>query len=118
MARNRVLARGNELTLPVLAGVVSGSPVVVGMLVGVALTSRDGNCNAVIKTDGVWLVSVTGAVANVGAPIYINSVTYALTVAPGIGVQLWGHALDTKGAGTGTIRVRVAHHAVANGQPA
>jgi predicted RecA/RadA family phage recombinase len=101
-----------------LAGVVSGSPVVVGMLVGVALTSRDGNGNAVIKTDGVWLVSVTGAVANVGAPIYINSATYTLTVAPGIGVQLWGHALDTKGAGTGTIRVRVAHHAVANGQPA
>ena len=46
MAKNRVLADGNHLTLPVLAGVVSGSPVIVGMLPGVAVTNRDSNGNA------------------------------------------------------------------------
>jgi predicted RecA/RadA family phage recombinase len=118
MAKNRVLETGKTLTLPVLAGVVSGSPVVVGMIPGVALTNRDSNGNSTVQTDGVFLVSVTGAIASVGLPVYVTSATGALVVAPGAGIQLFGHSLDTKGAGAGTVRVRIAQHSVAVGTPA
>lgn len=119
MAKNRVFADGNHLTLPVLAGVVSGSPVIVGMIPGVALTTRDSNGNASVQVGaGVFLLSVTGALATVGLPVYITSATGALVVAPGAGVQVFGHSLDTKGAGAGTVRVRIADHAVAVGTPA
>jgi predicted RecA/RadA family phage recombinase len=118
MAKNRVMADGKHITLPVLAGTVSGSPVIAGMLPGVAITNRDSNGNATVQTDGVFLLSVSGALASVGLPIYIASATYGLGVAPGAGIQLFGHTLDTKGAGAGYVRVRIAHHAVAVNTPA
>jgi len=49
MAKNFVYERGNALQLPVLAGTVSGSPVIVGMLPGVAETSREANGNASVR---------------------------------------------------------------------
>lgn len=119
MAKNRVYAKGNQLNVPVLAGVVSGSPVIVGMLPGVALTTRDAAGNATCQLgEGVFNVSVTGAIASVGLPVYITSATGALVVAPGAGIQLYGHALATKGAGAGVIAVRIAPFAVASGAPA
>lgn len=119
MAKNRVYEDGEQLSVPVIAGTVSGSPVIVGMLPGVALTSRDANGNATCQLgDGVFNVSVTGAIASVGLPVYITSATGALVVAPGVGIQLFGHALATKGAGAGTIPVRLAHYAVASDAPA
>jgi predicted RecA/RadA family phage recombinase len=101
MAKNRVFADGDYLYLPVIAGVVSGGPVVVGMVPGVARTDRDTSGNASVATKGVFNVSVTGAIATVGLPVYITSATSALVVAPGAGIQLFGHALATKGAGAG-----------------
>lgn len=118
MAKNRVYEDGKQLYLPVIAGVVSGGPVIVGMIPGVALTSRDADGFATVQTDGVFNVSVTGAIASVGLPVYITSATGALVVAPGAGIQLFGHALATKGAGAGTIPVRIAQFAVAVGTPA
>jgi predicted RecA/RadA family phage recombinase len=118
MAKNRVFENGKNLTLPVIAGTVSGSPVIVGMIPGVALSARDSNGNASVCTEGVFLVSVTGALTTTGLPVYIVSSTGALVVAPGAGIQLYGHSLDTKGAGAGNVRVRIAHHALTSGQPA
>ena len=118
MAKNRRMARGSQITLPVIAGVVSGGPVIVGMIPGVALTTRDASGNATVATEGVFDVSVTGAIASVGLPVYITSATGALVVAPGVGIQLFGHALATKGAGAGTIPVRLAQFAVAVDTPA
>jgi hypothetical protein len=71
-----------------------------------------------VQLDGAFDVSVTGAIASVGLPVYITSATYALVVAPGSGIQLFGHALQTKGAGAGVITVEIAGHAVAVGTPA
>lgn len=119
MAKNRVYETGNRLELPVIAGVVSGGPVVVGMLPGVALTDRNASGNATCQVGvGVFTVSVTGAIASVGLPVYITSATGALVVAPGAGIQLFGHALETKGAGAGSIKVRLAQFAVASDAPA
>jgi hypothetical protein len=119
MAKNRRFAGTRKTrTLPVLAGVVSGGPVIVGMMPGVALTDRDASGNATVQLDGAFDVSVTGAIATVGLPVYITSATGALVVAPGVGIQLFGHALQTKGAGAGIITVEVAPFAVAVDTPA
>jgi hypothetical protein len=89
------------------------------MIPGVALTDRNSSGNATCQLgDGVFTVSVTGAIASVGLPVYITSATGALVVAPGAGIQLFGHALATKGAGAGNIPVRLAQFAVASDAPA
>lgn len=119
MAKNRRFSGAPRTrTLPVLAGVVSGGPVIVGMLPGVALTDRDAAGNATVQLDGAFEVSVTGALATVGLPVYITSATGALVVAPGVGIQLFGHGLATKGAGAGLVLVEIAQFAVAVGTPA
>ncbi|HEY2086257.1 MAG TPA: DUF2190 family protein [Mycobacterium sp.] len=118
MATNEVFDEGEDLTLPVIAGTVSGSPVIVGMIPGVATTSRDANGNATVTTEGVYNVSVGAGAVTVGMPIYIKSSDYTLGIAPGAGIQLFGHALAIKGAGAGVIPVRLAQFAVASDVPA
>ena len=118
MAKNEQFHDGENLTLPVISGVVSGGPVVVGMIPGVALTDRAADGTATVRTKGVFNVSVTGAIASVGLPVYITSATGALVVAAGAGIQLFGHALATKGAGASVIPVRLAQYAVAVDTPA
>lgn len=119
MAKNRRFEHGNQLEIPVIAGTVSGGPVIIGMIPGVALTDRNAAGNATCQLgDGVFDVSVTGAIATVGLPVYITSATGALVVAAGAGIQLFGHALATKAGGAGTIPVRLAQFAVATNTPA
>lgn len=120
MAKNRVYEDGEQLSVPVIAGTVSGSPVIVGMLPGVALTTRDANGNSTCQLgDGIFNVSVVAAGAvTVGQPIYITSTTYALSDAAGAGKQLFGHAMAAKASGTSTIPVRIAHYAVPTDTPA
>jgi predicted RecA/RadA family phage recombinase len=118
MATNEVYDQADNLYVPVLSGVVSGGPVIVGMIPGVALTNRDAAGKAEVRTKGAYRVSVTGAIASVGLPVYITSATGALVVAPGAGIQLYGHALETKSSGAGVILVRLAQFAVASDAPA
>jgi len=121
MAKNRKFEAGDALSVPVIAGTVSGGPVIVGMLVGHALTTRDANGNASVRFgEGVYTDTVTAS-ANItlGQPIYITSATYALTDAAGAGKQLFGHAVSTStGAGSKSIDIRTASYAVAVDTPA
>jgi len=115
MAKNRVYEYGDAVNVPVIAGTVSGGPVVVGMLPGVALTTRDANGNASVRFgQGAYTVNVTATGAiTLGQPIYITSSTYALSDSSGAGKQLYGHALSTSsGTGTKSIVVRVADYAI------
>lgn len=101
----------DKLSLPVASGVVSGDPVAVGALVGVAATSRgDGgnpSTHATVWTAGVYDLTVSTAVATVGAALYLPSGGKKLTTTD-TGNTLFGYALETKGSGDGVIRVKVA----------
>lgn len=110
MATNTVFEDGDYLSLPVPTDTASGAPVKVGSLVGVTQTAEgegvgnaDGFASVMLK--GVHDITVTGAVTNVGDPVYITSgnavnVTNTNT--------LFGYALETKGATAGVIRVKLA----------
>jgi predicted RecA/RadA family phage recombinase len=58
MAKNYV-QDGDELVLSI-AGVLSGDPVNAGNIVGVALTDTDADGDVVVKTSGVFSLSVVG----------------------------------------------------------
>ena len=105
MATNEVFREGDSLTLPVTASTAAGSPVKVGMLVGVALTDADSSDNATVRLKGVYDLEVTGEVTAVGQLIYISD-EYALTTASSDAI--FGHALETKTADAANIPVRIA----------
>ena len=114
--RNEKFHDGDYLSLPVPAGRKTGDPVKVGSLVGVLATNRadsasgevgggnvDGNASVWLR--GVFNLSVTGAIANVGDPVYIDGAN-ALNVTNTH--TLFGYALSTKAAAAGVIPVRLA----------
>ncbi len=101
----------DKVSLPVTNGTPSGTPVVVGSLVGITATAegKDGNVegNASVWLGGAPRVPVTTATAvAVGAPVYITS-AYVLTPSAS-GNTLWGYALEAKGTAPATIRVKIA----------
>lgn len=108
MARNEHLRNANHLALPVPSGTVSGDPVRVGILNGVAQTSRGEGGNAAgeatVWLDGSHHLEVAGAVASIGLPVYITSAG-ALT-ATSTGNSLFGAALATQ-TGDGVIPVKI-----------
>lgn len=66
---NEIYSPGRRLPVAVPAGVVSGDPVVVGSIVGVAQISRTADGVVTIDTAGVYELTVTGAIT-LGAPVY------------------------------------------------
>lgn len=94
MAKNEVYKYAEWLNLPVASGVLSGAPVMVGSIPGVAQTDRDADGFASVATVGAFSLVVTGAIAAVGTPVYITSAG-ALT-ATATGNTLFGYALATK----------------------
>lgn len=107
MATN--MKHGPERTreLPVTADTPSGSPVVVGAFVGVALTkegsgvgNRDGYATVGLGGVTSQAVSTTTAAA-VGVAIYITS-AYVLTPSSS-GNTLFGYALTAKGTTAGEV---------------
>lgn len=108
MALNEKFRDADHLSLPVAAGKVSGDPVLVGAIPGVLQTNIGEGGNpagyATVWTKGAFDLPVTGAVATVGAPIYINASGTLDLVNTG---TLFGYALATQTA-TGTIPVKIA----------
>lgn len=116
MATNRAHVEGRKLRVAVASTVVSGDPVVIGEMAGVALTDYDaGDGKASIDFAGVWLLSVKGvnnagnvAVA-VGDPIFFVSGDTPKLSKKSSGV-FFGYALEVVSSGaTTTIKVRIPH---------
>ena len=107
MAKNYV-QEGKRIKLPVGDNVSAGSPVVVGDLVGVALTNSDSNGYATVLREGIFKLSVTGndgtsdVSISIGDPIYYKDGTLSKDSSG----KLFGYALEAVGAGeTKTIKV-------------
>jgi predicted RecA/RadA family phage recombinase len=114
MAKNEVFKYGDWVSLPVTADTASGSAVVVGDLVGVAQTKEGegGNADgfASVALTGAFSLTVTGAVASYGLPIFIAA-DYTLHSTDAAGRRYFGQSLGTKGAGAGLLTVRLCGHA-------
>ena len=111
MATNEVYRNADHLPLPVPSGTVSGDPVKVGSLIGVAVTNRDGNGEATVWRKGAYTFTVDNAVTAVGTPLYVagdgTSRITSLT-ATATGNTLFGYALATKTAAAGPLPVAIA----------
>lgn len=113
--KNTVFHDATKLSLPVPEGTVSGDPVKVGALIGVAATDRGAGGNpdahASVWRHGAYSLPVTGAITAVGTPVFVaGDGTSRITTltATESGNTLFGYALDTKGSGAGVIRVALA----------
>lgn len=94
-------------TLPVVAGTLSGDPVRVGKINGVAATDRgaggnaSGNATVVTAADD-YIYEVAGAIAGPGTPVFItarNGATAPIltTTDPGNGAVPWGYTVPKVG---------------------
>lgn len=116
MATNNRIAWHESHSLPVAEGVEANDPVIVGALVGVALTDRGAGGNedtfATVAVDGVFDLEVTGALAAAGTAVYITSAGALTATASGntlFGYSVPGFTADgTKGSGAGTVSVKIA----------
>lgn len=115
MATNQNYAEGDELLVPVASGTLSGAPVVVGQMPGIALTDRDANGNASVDFDGVYTVSVKGIDGSGNKAIAYGDILYYTTAdTPPVSVKAtgvrFGYAMAavTSGA-TASIAVRIGY---------
>ena len=103
MATNQRYPNALHISLPVPTGTKSGDPVQIGRISGVAQTDRDANGNATVWLDGSWEIEVTGAISNVGDPVYITN--DRKLDASATGNTPWGVALATKTTGAAPLEV-------------
>ena len=106
MAKNQKFAPHRTRSLPVTADTPSGSPVVVGALVGVTLTAEGEGGNAAgyatVALDGAFNLAIgTTTAGAVGSAVYITS-AYALTPSSS-GNTLFGYLLEAKGTTAGEV---------------
>lgn len=123
MAKNEVFRYGDHISLPVPTGTISGDPVKVGQLVGVAQVDRatvptgtnpgGGNAegSSSIWRNGAHKLKVDGAVTAIGTPVYFqgDGTTRNDTLTTTVGTNtLFGYALETKTAAIAPITVVIA----------
>lgn len=105
MAKNRAFSEGKNLTLPVAEGVVSGTPLAVGQITGVALTDRDAAGKAAVATRGVYELEVKGVNKAGNKKIEIGDIVYIKGGVIGVnneeGVR-FGYALEVVESGATT----------------
>lgn len=108
MAKNRIREECNQISLPVPAGTVSGDPVAVGELNGVALTDRDAWTpgEATCQLDGSFGFELTGPLA-AGEAVPRDDVNAKGDAA---GAGTFGHVVAALGNGvTAVVEVRLSN---------
>lgn len=109
MALNEVYDRADSIPVTVPSGVVSGDPVVVGKIVGVAITDRGTDGKTVIKRNGAHSLTVTGAI-NEGDIVYaVTSAGLVTSLTATVGSNtIFGLSMTTQAA-TGKCTVIVGY---------
>jgi hypothetical protein len=126
VALNEIFKEGNHLSAPVPNGVLSGTPLRIGILNAVAETDEGGAVDsrnringvdqptggignadnfASVSHVGVWRLQVAGALAGYGTPVYITP--GGTLTATATGNFLFGAAIRAKGTGTGDAIVKI-----------
>ena len=82
---------------------LSGEPVRVGSICGVAVKDTANGERGTIWLDGSYDLTVTGAIASEGLPVYITAAGALNTTSTGN--YLFGIALGTKAAAAGPVEV-------------
>lgn len=103
MAKNQRYTNALHISVPAPYDVASGAPVRVGSICGVAQIAALSGEPVTIWLDGSHDLTVTGALATVGLPVYITAAG-ALNVTA-TGNYLFGIALGTKAAAAGPVEV-------------
>jgi predicted RecA/RadA family phage recombinase len=115
MAKNQRYEFGDKIPLPVASGTVSGAPVAVGQIPGVALTDRDANGNATVHTAGVYDLTVNGVDGSGNAAVAAGDILYYVS---GDTIKLskktsgvrFGYAMGALSSGaSGTIPVKIGY---------
>jgi predicted RecA/RadA family phage recombinase len=118
MAKNQVYNDGNQFSAVCSqpAVPVSGDPVLVGKLPGVALTTEDAvTGETTVKTNGVYNLAVLGHDGTAAAAIAVGDIVYYDTAAtPKVNVKTtavrFGYALAAVSSGaTATIPVKIGY---------
>lgn len=107
MAKNLRYSHFDHVNLPVPEGTVSGDPVRVGAIAGVAKIDRQADGTATVWLDGSYDFEVAGALT-VGQVVYISTAG-ALTATAGTN-NPFGVAAVAKGSGTGIAEVAPFGH--------
>lgn len=109
MATNEVYEDGDSIPITVPAGVVSGNPVVVGELVGVAVNDRQSDGLVTLRRKGVFNLTVSVA-TTLGQPVYAVVAAGLVTSlnVTAAGNTRFGIALAAQ-AGSGIIPVLIGY---------
>lgn len=101
--KNQRYTNALHISVPAPRDVKSGDAVRVGSICGVAVHDAPSGEKVTIWLDGSYDLTVTGALATVGLPVYITSTGALNTTATGN--YLFGIALGTKAAAAGPVEV-------------
>lgn len=107
MAKNHV-QRGDVLTIPAPAAVVSGGIVQAGSIIGVAQGSAAIGEQVDVACGGVWTLPkvASEAYAGAGVPVYYNAGNGLVTSTASGNTKL-GVAIESVAASTGTVKVHL-----------
>lgn len=105
MAQNFV-CEGDVLQLPISATVTTGSPIVVGSRIGVALGSGVSGDTIRVAMEGVFTCpKLTGAAITVGAVVYWDDTAKKMTVTAGSNLVA-GYCYAAEASGATTVQVK------------
>lgn len=108
MAKN-YSQKGDTLTIPAPAAVVSGGVVQAGSIIGIAQGAAAIGEPVDVACGGVWTLNKVAAeeYVGVGVPVYWNS-TSKLVTSTASGNTKLGVAIESVAASTGTVKVRLS----------